>query len=66
MSWYGSHPIINKKESRESLPPAACKICVYFSRVFPGEKLICQRCGNMLISGPFGDIRWMNYRKKDE
>lgn len=53
MSWYGSHPRFSKKEIKSLLPPAACKLCVYWFRTVAGSSpeswhqafSHCPRCG---------------------
>lgn len=43
MSWLGSHPVISKQEAKHKLVKGACKMCVYYYRVFK-ETRICYRC----------------------
>ena len=49
MSWYGTHPVYSKEWIKTQLPAGACKRCVYWERVFRGERLRsqrkCPRCG---------------------
>ena len=44
MSWYGCRGKISKAEAKQRLPPASCKLCVYFFRVFLKRRIYCSRC----------------------
>lgn len=53
MSWNGAHPKISKAAARALLPAKACRVCVYFARVYPDlaerwrrcRDTECHRCG---------------------
>lgn len=47
MSWYGSHPSITKQKAKALLPKRACKLCVYWTRVYGGPgSALCSRCSS--------------------
>ncbi len=58
MRWHGAHGVLTREQARELLPPAACKDCINWVRVFTDRSswnhfLIalvskCTRCGCLL------------------
>jgi hypothetical protein len=57
VSWLGTHPKLSREEARGLLPPGACKLCVYWRRVFVAEPRSgrCYRCG--IVYGPMPTVR---------